>query len=401
MTKKLQKNLSILFVILMGTIWIAGLMLFNYVNYRDNLRDLRRDVHQEIKGVGWKNFLRSGGECKGLEDLEYCVFKIGEDGHPSILVNHFPSLSQEKLMKYGNYLSKHWRQGTFHLRETYIFKQGRKLGMYIILISGKPAFKASLPVITASIAAAVVGILVLTVIAVKLSELLVCPVDDMVKSEKKFMSNTSHEMKTPLTVIRANTDLLKSEIGENKHLQYIEQETERMISMVNEMLALMRLDAPMTEKNHQAFPVDEALGDVIYPMESIAYEKKIRIESRIQENMSITGNEDQIKQLMSILLDNAISYSPEGAVIQVEAALRSKRFVLSVANPGEPIPEEDKSRLFERFYRRDEAREGSGGHFGLGLSIAGSIVANHYGKITVESKNGQNIFRISLPVSGK
>lgn len=401
MTKKLQKNLSILFVVLLGTIWIAGLVLFNYINYLSNLRDLKENVRLEIRETGWKSFIASDGNKAELGDIEYCIFKIGEDRKPVICVNHFPNISTEHLMEYGNDLSRHWRQGDSYLTVAYIFKRSRKLGKYIVLISGKQALRASLPVMTGSIVVAVVGMLGLTLIARKLSDLLVRPVDEMVRSEKKFMSNTSHELKTPLTVIRANAELLKNEIGESKHLQYIEQETERMITMVNEMLTLMHLDAPVTEKNHKAFPVDEALCDVIYPMESIAYEKKIQIESNIQENMHMTGNEDQIKQLTSILLDNAVSYSPEGATIKVEAKIHDKRFVLSVANPGDPIPSEEKNRLFERFYRGDDAREASGRHFGLGLSIAGSIVANHHGKITVESKDGHNIFRVNLPVAGK
>lgn len=401
MTKKLQKNLSILFVVLLGTIWIAGLILFNYVNYQNNLRALKEDVRLEIRETGWKSFLASGGENADLGDIEYCIFKIGKDRQPVLCVNHFSDVSAEHLMQYGKQLSRHWRHGDPYLTVAYIFRRSRKFGKYIVLISGKQALRASFPVIIGSIVAAVVGLLGLALIARKLSDILVRPVDEMLMSEKKFMSNTSHELKTPLTVIRANTELLRSEIGENKHLQYIEQETERMISMVNEMLTLMRLDTPMTEKNHKAFPVDEALCDVIYPMESIAYEKKIQIDSHIQENMRITGNEEQIKQLMSILLDNAVSYSPEGVTIRVEAGIHGKRFLLSVANPGEPITEEEKNRIFERFYRRDEAREQSGGHFGLGLSIAGSIVANHHGKITVESKDGKNFFQVNLPVSGK
>lgn len=128
------------------------------------------------------------------------------------------------------------------------------------------------------------------------------------------------------------------------------------ILVVEDSVRLADTLAEALTKEH--YTVDEALCDVIYPMESIAYEKKIQMESSIQENMRMTGNEDQIKQLLSILLDNAVSYSPEGATNKVEAGIHGKRFVLSVANPGDPITEEEKSRVFERFYRKDEAREG-------------------------------------------
>ncbi|MGN0415881.1 MAG: sensor histidine kinase [Agathobacter sp.] len=399
MVKKLRRKISVLLVILLATIWMAGLVLFNYGIYQDNLGELRSDFHEAIKETGWKDFLQSGGESTELEGIDYCIFQIGEDEDVRIFVNHYPGLSEKELLEYGRYLSKHWRQGTSHLRTTYIFKQGKKLGKYIVLISGRQAFLASLPMITGSFVAAVAGIIVLMVIAKRLSDLLVRPVDEAVMSEKKFMSNTSHELKTPLTVIRTNAELLHDEIGENKHLQYIQQETNRMISMVNQMLTLMRLDGHEASRNSYSYRVDEALYNVIYPMESIAYEKKLQIDTHIQEGMCMTGDEEQMKQLVSILLDNAVSYSPEGGCIVVEAEISAKRFILSVSNPGEAISEKDKERLFERFYRKDEAREETGNHFGLGLSIAGSIVANHHGKITVESKNGRNIFRVNLPVT--
>ena len=160
----------------------------------------------------------------------------------------------------------------------------------------------------------------------------------------------------------------------------------------------MRLDNPVEQTIHQKFRVDEALLDVIFPMESVAYEKKLKMDSDIEERMYLIGDADQIRNLMTILLDNAISYTPEGGEIRIRASIRSRRFSLSVSNTGEEIPKEQQEKLFERFYRADEARVNGGSHFGLGLSIAGSIVANHHGKIWVESRDGQNVFQVMLPV---
>jgi signal transduction histidine kinase len=225
---------------------------------------------------------------------------------------------------------------------------------------------------------------------------MVQPIEEMISSEKTFMSNASHELKTPLTVIRTNTELLAGEIGDNRHLQYIEQETERMITMVGKMLTLVRLDAPYMEQTQEHYQVDEALFDVIYPMESVAYEKQIRIETDIMQGMQMNGDPEQMKSVMSILLDNAISYTKEGGSIRIVSAIHGGRFQLSVANTGEPIPQEQRERVFERFFRTDEARGDSEQHFGLGLSIAARIVQNQRGKIWVESKNGENIFYVIL-----
>lgn len=401
MIKKLQKNLSILLVILFGAVFLDGLIILNWRNYQGNLRELKEDVRAEINDVRWNNFIESKGEDADLDYVEYCILYVDQDKQVTIYANHFESMTQERILQYEQQLAKHWKSGGNMVGVTAIFKRHRRLGKYIVLISGKQALWASMPVIIGSIVAAIIGIMLLFLIARMLSDWLVKPIDELVSSEKKFMSNASHELKTPLTVIRTNTELLAGEIGENKHLQYIEQETERMISLVNKMLTLTRLDAPLVEHRNQKFCLDEALFDVIYPMESVAYEKKLHMDVKIREGVHIVGDEEQIKSLMSILLDNAISYTPEGGMIQIEGNLRARKFYLRVTNNGEPIGEEEKAKLFERFFRKDEAREETGNHFGLGLSIAGSIVANHHGKITVESIGGKNTFEVVLPVTGK
>ena len=285
------------------------------------------------------------------------------------------------------------------LQYTYLYKYQHNSGKrYLILISGTPALRATLPTLYVCGGLLLVGILLFAVSGRALSRWLTRPIEEMINSEKKFISNASHELKTPLAVIRANTQLLQKEVAsENKHLGYINQETERMISLVNKMLTLVRLDTAQNQAPMTHFQVDDALYDIIYPMESVAYEKGIRITTDIQENMYIDGVEDQIQDLLSILLNNAISYSPDGGEIVIRSYIQTKKFHLSVANTGDPIPEETRERLFERFFRADEAREDNG-HYGLGLSIASSIVAHHNGRIHVSYEDGKNVFAVVLPL---
>ena len=279
---------------------------------------------------------------------------------------------------------------------TNITKQS-KSGRYIVLISVYPAVRSMVPTVVLSILLAGCGIALLIILTNLMSKRLVRPVEQTLAAEKKFMSNASHELKTPLTVISTNAQLLAEEIGDNRHLQYIRQETDHMIALVNKMLTLMRLDAPIQQTLFQRFRVDETLLEVIYPMESVAYEKNLTMDADIEEEMEMTGDPDQIKQLMTILLDNAISYTPEGGMIQIQVSIRARRFHLCVTNTGEELSKEEQEKLFERFYRADEARVSDSSHFGLGLSIAGSIVSNHHGRIWVESRDGQNRFQVVLP----
>lgn len=397
MISKLKKNLTVLLSALFCVVFLGGLVMFNWGSYEDRLMELRRQVRLEVSEIGLKEIENTHGEALEMDAVDYAIFHVKQDGSVECYSNHLPDVAEEKQYDYAQRVADHWKEPIELWEVTNITKQGRS-GRYVVLISVYPAIRASIPTVAASLILAGAGIALLILLTKLLSRRLVRPVEQLLESEKKFMSNASHELKTPLTVISANTQLLAEEIGENRHLQYIRQETDQMITMVNKMLTLMRLDSPIEQTVFQKFRVDEALLDVIFPMESVAYEKNLTMDVVVEEEMYLTGDADQIRNLMTILLDNAISYTPEGGRIHIHADIRGRRFLLSVSNTGEPIPKEQREKLFERFFRADEARANGGSHFGLGLSIAGSIVSNHHGKIWVESRDGQNIFQVMLPV---
>lgn len=406
MTNILRKKISTLFVVLLGAVWLLGIGAFNWMNYMNELSDLRMTLRAEIREIGWKKFLKNKGEDEDFssEEWDYCVCRLRKDGTAEILSNHFPGLSEKEILKYADKIFNGWKiddKKIVFRKLTYVCKLSRTYGTCAILVSTEEAVHRAMPLAAMSAAAAVLGICILAIVARAFSGWLVRPVEASIRSEKKFMSNASHELKTPLSVIRTNVELLSEEIGENKHLQYIRMETERMVSLVSSMLTLVRLDAQYTEQRFEKFLLDEALLNVVYPMESVAYEKKIRMEIHVEEGMWFVGDEEQLQSVMSILLDNAISYTPQGGSIEICADIRSRKFHLTVLNTGEPIPEEQMERLFERFYRRDEARENSSEHLGLGLSIAKTIVEKHHGKIQAESTGGKNIFRVVLPLGKK
>ena len=393
MIKKLQKKLTTLLIFLLTIIWIGILLLFLNSTYKNNLKDVKEDVRSALREIKWKNFIRTQGPALDLEDIGYCVFQIDDYKQPHILFQTFTNKTDEELLRYAKKYSLTWKKTHQTYKYIYIYKLRKK---QLMLISSAPALQATIPAIVLCIFLLFGGLILFTFSSRIISRWLTQPIEDMISSEKKFISNASHELKTPLAVIRANTQLLQKEISaDNKHLEYIHQETERMIVLVNKMLTLVRLDTAQNQAQPKRFRVDEALYDIIYPMESVAYEKKIRMTVDIQEEMYIDGIEDQIQNLLSILLNNAISYTPEYGEIVIRAYIQAKKFYLKVSNSGDPIPEEIRDRLFERFFRADEAREDNG-HYGLGLSIASSIAANHGGRIRVDYEHHKNVFSVVL-----
>ena len=393
MIKKLQKKLTTLLIFLLTIIWIGILLLFLNSTYKNNLKDEKEDVRSALREIKWKNFIRTQGTALDLEDIGYCVFQIDDYKQPHILFQTFTNKTDEELLRYAKKYSLTWKKTHQTYKYIYIYKLRKK---QLMSISSAPALQATIPAIVLCIFLLFGGLILFTFSSRIISRWLTQPIEDMISSEKKFISNASHELKTPLAVIRANTQLLQKEISaDNKHLEYIHQETERMIVLVNKMLTLVRLDTAQNQAQPKRFRVDEALYDIIYPMESVAYEKKIRMTVDIQEEMYIDGIEDQIQNLLSILLNNAISYTPEYGEIVIRAYIQAKKFYLKVSNSGDPIPEEIRDRLFERFFRADEAREDNG-HYGLGLSIASSIAANHGGRIRVDYEDHKNVFSVVL-----
>ena len=393
MIKKLQKKLTTLLIFLLTIIWIGILLLFLNSTYKNNLKDVKEDVRSALREIKWKNFIRTQGTALDLEDIGYCVFQIDDYKQPHILFQTFTNKTDEELLRYAKKYSLTWKKTHQTYKYIYIYKLRKK---QLMLISSAPALQATIPAIVLCIFLLFCGLILFTFSSRIISLWLTQPIEDMISSEKKFISNASHELKTPLAVIRANTQLLQKEISaDNKHLEYIHQETERMIVLVNKMLTLVRLDTAQNQAQPKRFRVDEALYDIIYPMESVAYEKKIHMTADIQEEMYIDGIEDQIQNLLSILLNNAISYTPEYGEIVIRAYIQAKKFYLKVSNSGDPIPEEIRDRLFERFFRADEAREDNG-HYGLGLSIASSIAANHGGRIRVDYEDYKNVFSFVL-----
>ena len=249
-----------------------------------------------------------------------------------------------------------------------------------------------------------------------LSRRIVLPVRDAFNKQKQFISDASHELKTPITVINANIDLLRTEIGENKWMDYIEAEGQRMTALITNLLTLSRISSEESTVGDSAhfceFDLSSALLGTALSFESLAFEHGISYDVAIAENLCCTGCETEIRQLAAILLDNAMKYtSPNGSVrITLQSCTvsegrsltlrrRPRRIaLLEVSNTGAEIPREELEKIFDRFYRTDKSRNRASGGFGLGLAIAKSIAEKHGGEILVESRGGWTTFSARIPL---
>lgn len=229
-----------------------------------------------------------------------------------------------------------------------------------------------------------------------LADTIVAPLEKSYQKQKQFISDAGHELKTPVAVVNANVEVLTREMGENQWLSNIQYENERMSALITQLLDLARAEnaaPPMEALDFSHLVYGEAL-----PFETVAYENGLQLNSGIEENLWVRGNGVQLKQLVSILLDNAIQHGDSGTDVCLRLTKEKNYAVLSVSNAGDEIPPEQRELLFERFYRTDTARTGGSSHYGLGLAIAKAIVVVHKGSIHVRCFEGKVEFSAKIPL---
>lgn len=230
------------------------------------------------------------------------------------------------------------------------------------------------------------------------------PVEEAWTQQRQFVSDASHELKTPLTVILTDAEMLKSprfdEVHKQQFIDNILTMSTQMRGLVESLLQLARVDNGVIQKMQlQRVDFTQLISDELLTFEALFFEKGLTLTDALTEGITVHGSEQHLKQVVEILLDNAQKYSdPNGTVHVTLQKSGSHHCILSVSDPGDPISSEDLKKIFQRFYRIDEARA-MNHSYGLGLSIAENIVKAHKGRIWAESSGGINSFKVELPLA--
>ncbi len=248
---------------------------------------------------------------------------------------------------------------------------------------------------------------ILTLCSIPVSHVLVRPLEESMRRQSEFISMAEHELKTPIAVMKTSLSMLRKEGVESKYLDYADEENEKMKKLVSELLEISRAQRIGVEKpvgfgdikNSKEFELSECIEGAVLPFESVAYEKGVILENNIEPGIYFKGDETQIDRLVGILLDNAIKHTDKGNKVQIIFKKEDKEKVsLKVCNEGEEIPNEERARIFQPFYRMDKAGGRSEGRFGLGLSIADMIAKAHGTQIFVDYVEGKTVFGFYLKI---
>lgn len=376
---------------------VSVLVAVNIINLNSSFRQQRRMIRDDIGFYGIEAFCGNDNQKIKRKEYDYSTSVVLKNKTIMVLSNSLKETTDKDILSMTQELQKSRKR--FGSIDDYIYlvrilKSGNTV---YIFVNNKEALQNSKQFFIVSIFIFLLSVIVFTIISYYLSRWMIKPSEKAIKNQKIFVANISHDLKTPITIIRANADLIENEVKNKKSIKYIQQETEKLNHLVNEMLTLTKIDNTISKENFKSFNFGDSLFDVVLPFESVAYEKGIHFNINIDESTTYFGDENNIQKLAEILIDNAMSYTAKGGIVDVDAYENSKAVTLSVTNTGEPISDEKKVEIFDRFYRESKSRESTGNHYGLGLSIANTIVKKHNGKISIESKNGKNTFTVILP----
>ena len=245
-----------------------------------------------------------------------------------------------------------------------------------------------------------IGLVAVFLLILIFSGRIIRPFSENYEKQKRFITDAGHEIKTPLTIIAADADVLGMELSGSEWLEDIQKQTKRLAELTNDLIYLSRMEEEQTQLQMVEFPLSDVVEETAQSFQAPAKTGGKSLAIKVQPMLSLRGDEKAIRQLVSILLDNALKYSPDGGAIELKLERQNRSLRLSVQNTTEPdaLPA-DTAQMFERFYRGDPSRSSQTGGYGIGLSIAKAVAAAHKGKITAASQNGNALtITVSFPI---
>lgn len=233
------------------------------------------------------------------------------------------------------------------------------------------------------------------IISKKLTSWIIKPVEESFEKQKQFIADASHELKTPLSVIMASSDALESDMSEKKWLDNIKSESERMNKLITSLLDLAKSEEYDDTLTLENINLSKLVETSVLSFEGVMFEKGLTLDYDIEKDVYIESDSDKVKQLVAILVDNAIHHADKHTPVFISLHKQGK-VVLTVQNCGQPIPSGEEEKIFERFYRLDKSRNRNDNRYGLGLAIAKNIVLSLKGEISAKSIEGKTIFKVTF-----
>lgn len=235
------------------------------------------------------------------------------------------------------------------------------------------------------------GVAAVLILVLIFSKLVFRPIEESYQKQKQFITDASHEIKTPLTIIDANVEVLEMMSGENKWTKSTKNQVRRLSSLAGQLITLSKMDEDGAIHEKMKFSMTDAVLDTASAFESVAKTNHRRISCDVEENIFFVGEEKRIREMLGIFLDNAVKYSVEDTEIHISLERKGRKIIYQITNATDQLQKGNQDVLFERFYRSDASRNSATGGSGIGLSVAKAAAEAHRGKLTAESKDGRSL----------
>ena len=322
-------------------------------------------------------------------ETRFFSVKVDNDGNKlSINTGNIASVDEESALLYVSKADKKNKSKGYIGNYRYYIKN-TDYGKLYIFVNCEKQLTTVKGFLKASIYISLAGVCAVFVLVIFFSRLVMRPIQDAYDKQKRFITDSSHEIKTPLAVISANTEVIEMVNGESEWTKSITKQVERLTSLTKSMTALARMDEEGFKLNKLKFNMSDAVVDTVAAFDVLAKNKNIDMTADIDDNIEYYGEEKLIRQLVNILMDNAIKYCDGKIVVSLKK--NKGKIKYSVYNTATNIDTKNLDHFFERFYRADASRNSETSGFGIGLSSAKSIVDLHGGSISARSDDGKSI----------
>ena len=356
-----------------------------------------KDYKQQQKNSqAFERYFNNYNEDSSYRTRFFRVFLDEDKKVTNVNMDHIAAVDEKKAVRMTKMAML--RRGKVGLVGSYRYRKEYKDGQVrsIIFLDCKENQSFYHLAVTITITVSTLLTCLITVIFAIASKRAVRPFEINSNRQKQFITDASHELKTPLAIISANAEVLQYKGDGNEWTQNIIDQTKHMGKLINQLLVLAKLDEVQEKSEKQEADLKLLLEETIEPFEEVATQKKVTLKLHLEEGVTIRVNREQIAQLVSILTENAAKYVNDGGKIVWRLTKTQHGAVLVVKNTTEKeLP--DTKRMFDRFYRSDSSRSSKTGGEGIGLSIAKKIVDSHKGSITAKAGDGMVTFRVSLP----
>lgn len=404
---------AMLAVFIMLVAVLAGINVWNYHTTAERADQQIQEIYgfESGKVPGMENSEENASQpvppdifnCPDDHDPEapyttrFFIVRLDEEGNVTDVSTDFiASVTQTEAEEFARKVLNEKRQVGYY--KNYRFQiLAKKNDNIVIFLNTTMELRSVRNVLLISCLVGVVCFLVVFLLVILLSKRAMKPYIRNIERQKRFITDASHEIKTPLTSIATSVDVIEMEYGEDEWTRNIHKQTSKMSRMVADLVTLSRLDEENPFLERTEFSLSDAVWEVAEPFASLAKAQGKKYSQRIEENLTLCGNPDATRQMISVLLDNAMKYSDENGTIRLDVYKVHGKTKIEVFNTCVLEETQNLSRLFDRFYRPDNSRSRKTGGSGIGLSIAQAVAEAYGGKIKVSSKDGKSImFQVTI-----